>query len=45
MEYIEAGGIFPPASSSLSPLIGRNFGVVTDIRIGPNGNLFAVSRT
>lgn len=24
-------------------LIGRNFGVVTDIRTGPNGNLFVVS--
>jgi len=24
-------------------LIGRNFGVVTDLISGPNGNLFAVS--
>jgi aldose sugar dehydrogenase len=30
-------------TESESLLIGRNFGVVTDIRTGPNGNLFVVS--
>ena len=29
--------------SSSSLLFGRDFGVVTDIRTGPNGNLFVVS--
>ena len=28
---------------SESLLFGRNFGVVTDIKTGPNGNLFLVS--
>jgi predicted RecA/RadA family phage recombinase len=28
---------------SESLLFGRNFGVVTDIETGPNGNLFVVS--
>ena len=28
---------------SESLLIGRNFGTVTDIQSGPNGNLFVVS--
>jgi hypothetical protein len=32
-------------TESESLLIGRNFGVVTDIETGPNGNLFAVSLT
>jgi aldose sugar dehydrogenase len=32
-------------TESESLLIGRNFGVVTDIRTGPNGNLFVVSLT
>jgi len=27
------------------PLIGRDFGVTTDIETGPNGNLFVVSLT
>ena len=30
-------------TESESLLIGRNFGVVTDIETGPNGNLFVVS--
>jgi aldose sugar dehydrogenase len=30
-------------TESESLLIGRNFGVVTDIRTGPNGNLYVVS--
>jgi|RhiMetdeSRZDD1v2_1073273.scaffolds.fasta_scaffold02393_19 glucose/arabinose dehydrogenase len=30
-------------TESESLLIGRNFGIVTDIRTGPNGNLFVVS--
>jgi hypothetical protein len=30
-------------TESESILIGRNFGVVTDIETGPNGNLFVVS--
>jgi glucose/arabinose dehydrogenase len=30
-------------TESESLLIGRNFGTVTDIRTGPNGNLFVVS--
>jgi len=30
-------------TESESLLIGRDFGVVTDIRMGPNGNLFVVS--
>ena len=30
-------------TESESLLIGRNFGVVTDIKTGPNGNLFVVS--
>ena len=30
-------------TESESLLIGRNFGVVTDIETGPNGNLFLVS--
>lgn len=30
-------------TESESLLIGRDFGVVTDIRTGPNGNLFVVS--
>jgi glucose/arabinose dehydrogenase len=32
-------------TESESLLIGRDFGVVTDIETGPNGNLFAVSLT
>jgi glucose/arabinose dehydrogenase len=32
-------------TESESLLIGRNFGVVTDIETGPNGNLFVVSLT
>jgi glucose/arabinose dehydrogenase len=32
-------------TESESLLIGRDFGVVTDIRTGPNGNLFVVSLT
>ena len=32
-------------TESDSLLIGRNFGVVTDIETGPNGNLYAVSLT
>ena len=32
-------------TESESLLIGRNFGVVTDIETGPNGNLYAVSLT
>jgi glucose/arabinose dehydrogenase len=32
-------------TESESLLIGRDFGVVTDIQTGPNGNLFAVSIT
>jgi glucose/arabinose dehydrogenase len=32
-------------TESESLLIGRNFGVITDIRTGPNGNLFVVSLT
>ena len=32
-------------TESESLLIGRNFGIVTDIRTGPNGNLFVVSLT
>jgi glucose/arabinose dehydrogenase len=32
-------------TESESLLIGRNFGVVTDIRTGPNGNLFVISLT
>jgi glucose/arabinose dehydrogenase len=30
-------------TESESLLIGRNFGIVTDIETGPNGNLFVVS--
>jgi hypothetical protein len=30
-------------TESESLLIGRNFGVITDIETGPNGNLFVVS--
>jgi glucose/arabinose dehydrogenase len=32
-------------TESESLLIGRNFGVITDIETGPNGNLFIVSLT
>jgi hypothetical protein len=32
-------------TESESLLIGRNFGVVTDVETGPNGNLFVVSLT
>jgi glucose/arabinose dehydrogenase len=32
-------------TESESLLIGRNFGVITDIETGPNGNLFVVSLT
>jgi hypothetical protein len=32
-------------SESESLLIGKDFGVVTDIETGPNGNLFVVSLT
>jgi aldose sugar dehydrogenase len=32
-------------TESESLLIGRNFGVATDIETGPNGNLFVVSLT
>jgi hypothetical protein len=32
-------------TESESLLIGRDFGVVTDIETGPNGNLFVVSLT
>ena len=32
-------------TESESLLIGRNFGAVTDIEMGPNGNLFVVSIT
>lgn len=32
-----------PKSETL--LFGRNFGVVTDVATGPNGNLFVVSLT
>ncbi len=32
-------------TESESLLIGRNFGIATDIETGPNGNLFAVSLT
>jgi hypothetical protein len=32
-------------TESESLLAGRNFGVVTDIETGPNGNLFVVSLT
>ena len=32
-------------TESESLLIGRNFGIVTDIETGPNGNLFVVSLT
>lgn len=32
-------------TESESLLIGRNFGAVTDIETGPNGNLFVVSLT
>jgi hypothetical protein len=32
-------------TESDSLLIGRNFGIVTDIQTGPNGNLFVVSLT
>lgn len=32
-------------TESESLLIGRNFGIVTDIQTGPNGNLFVVSLT
>ena len=31
------------ATESESLLFGENFGVVTDIETGPNGNLYAVS--
>ena len=34
---------FHEMSESESLLIGQNFGVVTDIKTGPNGNLFVVS--
>jgi len=30
-------------TESESLLFGRNFGVATDVRTGPNGNLFVVS--
>jgi hypothetical protein len=30
-------------TESESLLFGRNFGVVTDIQTGPNGNLYTVS--
>jgi hypothetical protein len=32
-------------TESESLLIGQNFGIVTDIDTGPNGNLFVVSLT
>jgi hypothetical protein len=32
-------------TESESLLVDRNFGAVTDIRTGPNGNLFIVSLT
>jgi hypothetical protein len=32
-------------TDSESLLFGRNFGVATDIKTGPNGNLFVVSIT
>ena len=32
-------------TESESLLVGRNFGVSTDIQTGPNGNLFVVSLT
>jgi hypothetical protein len=34
---------FRDLTESESFLIGRNFGVVTDIESGPNGNLYVVS--
>ena len=34
---------FHDLTESESVLIGENFGVVTDIETGPNGNLFVVS--
>jgi hypothetical protein len=34
---------FHDMAESESLLIGQNFGVVTDIKTGPNGNLFIVS--
>jgi hypothetical protein len=34
---------FHDLTESESLLIGRDFGVVTDIKTGPNGNLFVVS--
>ena len=30
-------------TESESLLIGQNFGIITDIKTGPNGNLFVVS--
>jgi hypothetical protein len=30
-------------TESESLIVGRDFGVVTDIKTGPNGNLFVVS--
>ena len=32
-------------TESESLLVGRNFGVATDVETGPNGNLFVVSLT
>jgi hypothetical protein len=34
---------FHDLTESESLLIGRNFGIITDIETGPNGNLFLVS--
>jgi len=34
---------FHDLTESESLLIGRDFGIVTDIETGPNGNLFVVS--
>jgi len=33
----------PSRAESETLLIGRDFGIVTDIETGPNGNLFVVS--
>ena len=34
---------FHDRTESESPLIGRDFGIITDIKTGPNGNLFLIS--
>jgi hypothetical protein len=34
---------FHDMTESESLLIGRDFGVITDIKTGPNGNLFVIS--